>query len=261
MILRLSRFSLALPLVGFTFFGGACSSKDDGPKYPDINSFCNARASAECSQQVLLDCAFPDSATCVARRQQVCVTGKPTNTVYAPAAAESCVNAVGAAYGDGQLTLAENTSVNDACAPVFDGPGAKDATCSVDNDCQESTGLRCVVAGGLTTGTCQIPQMVQGGGSCAAMDAQCVSGFHCGSTAHCDIDAALSESCATIPCSPTLQCSGAGTCVAKTPDGSPCAADAECAHGICNKASTAAMGVCVSQVTLSPTEPFCSSTP
>jgi hypothetical protein len=199
-------------------------------------------------------------ATCVAKRQQVCVASKPANTVYAAAAAEGCVNEVGAAYADAQLTLDENTAVDKACGPVFDGPGAKDAVCQTDIDCQRSLGLQCVLAAGSTSGTCQVPVTVQGGGSCSAADAQCVSGYHCGSTAHCDIDAALNESCATIPCAPDLLCSTAAMCESKNADGSACASDVECTHGICNKGSTQTMGICVSLVALAPTEPFCLDT-
>jgi hypothetical protein len=255
---RLSRVVRSPAVFGFALLaGGACSPKDEGPKYPDINSFCNARASSECSAEVLASCGAPDAATCIARRQQVCVTGRPPNTTYSPSSAESCISAVSAAYADAKITLAEKNSVDGACTPVFDGPGAKNATCQKDNDCQVSIGLRCVASAGSTSGSCQVPQPVQGGGSCAASEAQCISGFHCGITAHCDINAALNEACANIPCAPDLICSTAGTCQAKSPDGSVCASDGECLHGICNKASTQPSGLCVLQVTLAPAEPFC----
>jgi hypothetical protein len=250
------RRSLAtFPVLVFTVFG-ACSA-NNGPKYPNLNSFCNARASAECSPEVLLACASPSAATCTARRQQVCVQAAPVNATYVPSSAEACVSQVSNVYADAKVTLDESNAIDAACT-VFDGRGAKDAACLVDVDCQESTGLRCVLSPGSTQGTCQVPQTVQGGGSCAARSAQCVTGFHCGPTAHCDIDAATNEACnAQNPCGPGLLCSTSGICIAKAPDGSPCAAGADCLHGICNKSSTAATGLCVSQVTLSPDEPFC----
>jgi hypothetical protein len=145
-----------------------------------------------------------------------------------------------------------------ACLPVFDGPGGKDALCQTDSNCQASTGLRCVLSAGSTRGACEVPLAVQGGGSCSASNARCVTGYHCGPIAHCDIDAALGEPCDNqTPCGVALQCSTAGTCVAKGADGSACASGAECVNGICNKSMTSAMGLCVSQVNLAPNEPFC----
>jgi hypothetical protein len=165
---------------------------------------------------------------------------------------------VSSAYADAKVTLAESAAIDAACLPVFDGPGRKDASCQADANCQVSAGLRCVLMAGATQGTCQTPRPIQGGASCAAVDARCIAGFHCGSTAHCDIDGALNDMCsAAVPCGPGLLCSSGGVCVAKSADGSACASGDECANGICNKASTAAMGLCVSQVTLAPNEPFC----
>jgi hypothetical protein len=237
----------------------ACSS-NSGPRYPDVTSFCGARASAECNDQVLLACGLPSASACIAKRQQVCVLGAPPGTTYNASSAEGCVNETSSVYADAKVTLDESTALTAACLGVFDGPAGKDATCTQDGDCKVSTGLRCVHGPGSATGTCHMPQSVAGGGSCAAADQQCAAGFHCGPTAHCDIDAAANETCDDAdPCQPGLMCGTGGTCVDKTADGSACATDGECLHGICNKQSTAAMGVCVSQVTLAQSEPFCTA--
>jgi hypothetical protein len=236
---------------------GACSGKG-GPKYPDLNSFCNGRASAECSPEVLLACAAPNSATCIAKRQALCVSTAPAGTSYNPSSAESCITQVSNAYADAKVTLAESNAIDAACLPVFDGPSGQGVSCQKDADCKVSTGIRCVLSSGSNRGTCQTPIAVQGGGSCAASNAQCVPGFHCGPIAHCDIDAMANEACdGQNPCGPDLLCSAAGTCVPKMADGSVCATGDECLHGICNKSTMAAMGVCVSQVTLASNEPFC----
>jgi hypothetical protein len=236
---------------------GGCSAAA-GPKYPDLVSFCNARASAECSNAVVLACAVPSAASCVTNRAQVCVASQPSGTVYDPTSAQGCVNEVSNAYSDAQLTLSESTAIDMACLSVFDGPGSKDATCQTDGDCKLGDGLRCVLAAGAAMGTCQVPTSVTGGGSCAAADAQCVAGFHCGPTANCDIDAMQSAPCSSVdPCAVGLLCSSANVCVPKSADGSACASNDECLNGICNEGSTATMGLCVSEVTLSPDEPFC----
>jgi hypothetical protein len=239
------------------FVVGACTV-NAGPKYPDLGSFCNARASAECSPNVLLACAAPSASACTSKRAPLCIASAPSGTQYNPNAAEDCVAKVSSAYADAKVTLDESAAIDAACLPVFDGPGRKDASCQADANCQVSTGLRCVLSAGTTQGTCQTPRPIQGGASCAAVDARCIDGYHCGSTAHCDIDGALNDICsAAVPCGAGLLCSTGAVCVAKSADGSACASGDECAHGICNKASTAAMGLCVSQVTLAPNEPFC----
>jgi hypothetical protein len=236
---------------------GACTTTA-GPKYPDLNSFCNGQASAECSSEVVLACAVPSTATCVANRQQVCVAAAPAGAIYNPAPTENCIAVVSGAYSDAKLTIAESSAISAACSIVFDGPGGPDAACQQDPDCKVSTGLRCVPKPGSNMGTCQIPQPVQGGGMCVAADAQCVAGFHCGLSSHCDIDGMANDPCdAADPCAPGFMCSTAATCTAKSADGTACASADECMNGICNKASGAAMGLCVSEVTLAPDEPFC----
>jgi hypothetical protein len=229
-----------------------------GPKYPFLNSFCQARATAECSNAVVLACAVAVS-TCVTNRQAVCVTSAPPNTVYNPDAAEGCVDEVASAYADAKLTLLESQAIDAACLPVFNGPGVTGAACQVDTDCQVGSMLRCVLAPNSNQGTCQVPEMVMGGGSCSAPAEQCIAGYHCGLTANCDIDQAAGETCAaSTPCAPGLACGASGTCVSKSPDGSQCTTDDDCANGICNGAGVAgATPLCVSEITLATMEPFC----
>jgi hypothetical protein len=255
--LRFSSILRPLSTAAFVLVG-ACIVKA-GPKYPDLNSFCNGRATAECSDEVLLDCAIPNKSTCITKRQQICLSTAPAGT-YNPSAAENCIGQVSNAYSDGKITLDESTAIDSACLPVFDGSGGNGAACQADSDCRVSTGLRCVLSAGSSSGSCQVPQPVQGGGSCAASNAQCIAGFHCGLTAHCDIDAALGEACDSAnPCGMGLLCPSAGMCVAKGADGSACTSGGDCLNGICNKSMTSAtaMGLCVSQVTLASMEPFC----
>jgi hypothetical protein len=235
---------------------GACVAA--GPKYPFLNDFCEARASAECSNAVVLACAVPDMPTCVTNRQQLCMTSAPPNTVYNPSAGEGCVDAVMTAYADAMITMTESQAIDAACLPVFNGPGAKGAVCQMDTDCQVGAMLRCVLSPSSTQGTCQIPQIVMGGYSCALPNEQCIDGFHCGSTANCDVDVALGGPCdANDPCGDTLACGASGTCESKSPDGTACTTDGQCLNGICNGAGNGAAGLCVSEITLSPTEPFC----
>jgi hypothetical protein len=258
----LATVKLSVPrssLLLWAFLGlAACSAADKGPKYPDANSFCNARAQAECSSEVIKACAAPDATHCIANRQAACIAATPTGTSYNPNGAEPCISAVAAAYSDAKLTTEENRTTNDTCATVFEGSGSANATCQKDVDCKISTGLRCVVGGGVTTGTCQVPDVVQGGGSCALPSQLCTDGFHCGETHHCDINSQVAETCtAALPCVETARCAATGMCEEKLADGTACVSDDECLHGLCARGTGTAQGLCVSQMILAPNEPFC----
>jgi hypothetical protein len=251
---------ILLPACAVGLFCG-CSG---GPKYPTVSSFCSAQASAECSQEVLLACAIPDESTCVANREQLCLAAVPAASTYESGAAPACIGEIQSAYADAKLTMAESTAITNDCELVFDGMGGLGAVCQSDSDCKGSQGLQCVLGPASAQGTCQVPQLVEGGGVCAAANAQCADGFHCGPTGNCDIDGSLNDPCsATTPCGPGLNCSSVAaapaTCVAKELDGTACTTDDDCLHGICNKSMTMPMatGLCVSEVTLAPDEPFC----
>ena len=241
----------------FLFATGACGSGDDD-KYPDESSFCSGRAEAECSTEVVKACAAPDATRCIAKRREACLAAKPAGTSYNPAGAETCIRAVSTAYSDAKLSLQENRTVADACVTVFEGRGVANDACSKDTDCKASAGLRCVRRGGSDAGTCQVPQRVQGGGSCTAPSHLCIEGFHCGITQHCDINSDVGEPCSdSLPCVTSARCSAGGTCERKAADGTACTSDGECANGICAKGAAQTEGLCVSQMTLAPNEPFC----
>lgn len=234
----------------------ACS--DNAVKYPDTTSFCHARAQAECGAEVIRACAAPDATRCIASRQAACATDVPVGTSYNANGAEACLHAVSAAYNDAKLSAQENRDMGDSCAAVFDGPGVANATCKKHIDCKVSSGLRCVLPGGSDTGTCQIPQRVQGGGSCASPSQLCIDGFHCGITMHCDINSQVGEPCSdTLPCVEAARCMASGLCEKKFDDGTVCTDDGECLHDLCARGTTSPQGLCVSQMTLAPNEPFC----
>ena len=248
---RMLPFAIALSIVA------GCAASDKGPKYADANAFCNGKAEAECNGEVTKACAIADATHCIAGRQQACIAAMPPGTTYSPGAAESCVNSVSAAFGDAKVTAEENVAVSTACTLVFDGPGVENAACKADGDCNMSAGLRCVRTGGLATGTCHVPQPVQGGGSCSAPSQRCVDGFHCGASQHCDLDGQENETCTdATPCASTTRCVS-GMCAKKSDDGVTCATDEECLHAICLRGAGDPQGLCAAQLTLAPNEPFC----
>jgi hypothetical protein len=250
-----------------------CTSSDEAKsKYPDSASYCRARAEAECTDAVVSSCAISSKDACAAQRQLVCQASLPAGKVYDNAKAEACINAVAAAYADAQLTKDEIQAHTAACGLLFNGAGSKGATCSANLDCKQSEGLACVVhtsvptggadaalgdagpTSGAVVGSCQVPQLVQGGESCSAPEAKCVDEFHCGTTQHCDANGANGERCdASLPCKSAFKCSAAGTCEPRLADGVGCGTDGDCASGICLEG----VNLCAARVVLAPNEPFC----
>jgi hypothetical protein len=224
------------------------------PTYPDSGSFCAGRAKAECGDAVIAACAAPTKDRCVANRQTACVTGLPAGKTYDATKAEACVNSVAGAYADAKLTKDEIAAYTATCALVFDGTAIAGAACQSDADCKLSAGLRCVPGAASTTGTCQVPKTVSGGGRCNAADAMCEPGYHCGSTQYCQVDADYTEPCsAVVPCNSAFKCSTGGTCEKRLSDGTACTSNGDCISDICETG----LNMCVSQITLAPTEPFC----
>jgi hypothetical protein len=257
-------------VLGLSCLQCSTTTETKGAKYPDATSFCAGVAAAECSDAVVQACAAANKNTCITKEEATCTSTYITPALsagygYNSGPAENCVNAISAAYSDAKIDSTDLANIAAACGPVFSGAGAKGSSCAVDADCAQADGLRCVIhaapsAGdaGEIEGTCQVPQTVNGGGTCSAVDAQCVTGYHCGTTSHCDQNEALNASCSGAdPCDTGLMCT-AGRCVAKIANGSDCTTNDECASGICI-AVTGANNICSSVETLSPSEPFCAA--
>jgi len=260
LILDISRVRTAAfgTLVVASVLAFAGCSATDHPKYPDANSFCKARGEAECSTEVIKNCAAPDATRCIAKRQAACIAATPTGTSYNPNGAEPCINTISASYADAKLSAQENRTITDSCVTVFDGPGQANAACRKDVECKASAGLRCVLRGGSDTGTCQVPERVAGRGVCSAANQACIAGFHCGSTKHCDINGQVGASCTDVlPCVESARCAVAGKCEKKADDGTSCAMDEECLSALCVRVAGSAQGICASQMTLALNEPFC----
>jgi hypothetical protein len=258
--MHLSRNIIAL----FALTAVHCNSTPETPqpKYPTATDYCNGRAAAECSAKVVSNCAVADKATCQAKRFVVCKNEDiPAGKVYDSSKAEPCVTQISVAYADAVLTKDELDSIAMICGKIFSGTGTQGATCSVDTDCEQSEGLACVLrptasaadAGGEATGTCQVPVVAMGGQSCSKAEVQCAGGLHCANK-YCVDNGAITDGCnAELPCAAGLKCSTTGTCEATLDIGATCTADTDCSSGICSAA------LCVPQITLAPSEPFCVS--
>ena len=241
------------------------SSENKPPKYPDATEFCKGWAQAQCSDTVVSTCMASDKSVCIANRQSVCAADLVTPALnaqltYDSSHAEACVNAVTSAYSDAKVTSDEEKSMTQACELVFSGTETQGGDCVHDADCKQSAALKCVVHyasltsdAGTVEGTCQAPKPVQAGASCIDPDQQCVDGYHCGISSHCDQDEPKGADCSSQdPCAAGYKCSS-GKCVEKLTQGSTCTTDSECSSGYCVEAAN----LCATMYQLAQGEPFC----
>jgi hypothetical protein len=182
--------------------------------------------------------------------------------VYDASKADGCIAQVHEAYKDAIISNTDEAAITKACELVFSGTEARGASCTTNAECKQSEGLQCIIHykasfadAGDITGTCQVPATpaVAGGASCTEPDQQCASGYHCGSTSHCDQDEPLGNTCSLQdPCVSSATCLG-GTCVAKSGTGDTCTTDADCTSGYCVEK----VNLCAETYVLSQGEPFC----
>lgn len=245
-----------------------CGSKEDpvsGPQYtyPDVVSYCAARAKAECSPVVLDSCQSAE-VSCLTTRQGLCGQAVPPNAKYRPAQADACIAAVTTAYTDDKFTAAEMDAIDEACSKLFGGLGGANATCSDNTGCDLDSGLECVKPTGADSGTCQAPAIMQPGDPCNAPDAVCKDGYFCTSSTpqSCAKKLPAGQTCNDVlPCDDTLRCvandppATDGTCEAKLAIQSTCTANEDCADGLCIQ--IAGEMKCASSIKFSPNEPVC----
>lgn len=225
---------------------GHCKTDCSGPyyKYPTLADFCTAVATGECNSNVTNACgSMTDGCTTAAAK--ACNANK---LPYHPQKAEDCVKAISDAWSDAALTHDEITSTNTACLPVFNKEGGKNATCTVDSDCDALNGLSCIVKLSATgsTGHCGTPVMVAAGDDCSGTDAQCDATHYCDMGGHCVSVQAEGKVCtATEPCDASLRCEGTTNkvCTARGMDGSACKSDDDC-QGFCLIPVNNTMGKC-----------------
>jgi hypothetical protein len=256
-------------LVTFATFASAASiaacagPEDPASQYADLGAFCTGRAKAECNTQVVKQCGAKDAQTCVTARAAACVKNIPQGTVYVPAAAPDCIDAVAVAYANATITAAALDAMNAACAIVFSGPGPARSPCTVDLDCSTKDGLRCLVPVGETGGKCLAPNPVVPGGPCPGEADVCSDGYFCDPQARvCKVEGTEGETCSPQyqPCQKGLTCPGSlfgATCKSLDPAGVACEASADCASNLCDKAVGQPTGVCADQVQLTALDSMC----
>jgi hypothetical protein len=173
----------------------------------------------------------------------------PLGLPYHPddAANTACLTAYSSVYAVGSWTRAQLDGITKACLTTFSKGGGANAPCTADTDCDAAHGLSCVVH--ASGGSCQVPNVVNGGDKCTNPADQCPAKDYCdGSKNACIALGVAGDTCdASTPCDSASKCDPtAKKCVAGLADQSACTADDECAGTFCYKATGAKAGKCLS---------------
>ncbi|HTB74925.1 MAG TPA: hypothetical protein VK762_16865 [Polyangiaceae bacterium] len=223
-----------------------CMAKKSAP-YPDVTSFCDAKAEAEC--QIAMTCVI-DPDQCKVTRVADCNSDAMTATTngtgtrkYTQANAQACIDALNSAYGGGNTTvsfaaLQGKGSIADLCGRVFSGNSSMNQPCQSAYDCTGD--LICApVMPGSTSLVCASSMTVKEGDFCASPGSTCATDSYCGlpsaSAAYqCEAAKLDGQSCdpVTAPCVSAERCVSAGTgqvCEARVQAGQSCQSDDDCA--------------------------------
>jgi hypothetical protein len=209
-----------------------------GSPYPDVASFCAAKAKAEC--QVSLVCAS-DASACASYRAGLCVqdaasaTASGTRT-YDPGNVQPCLDALNAAYGNTNTkilfaALVGPGSITDKCERVFAGIAVQDKPCVSDYDCTGE--LICSPATfGATEKVCAPAVSKNLGDFCSDPGSMCPVDAYCANTGaapECQPSAAAGMACSMAPpCISTERCIG-GFCADRATAGQACTTNDDCA--------------------------------
>lgn len=256
---------IALFAIVFTLPFG-CSSEEEDPPNPlaERAGFCKAWAQAACEPEIVLRrCNTTSVEDCEAAQRKVCLDIVPVT--YSAAQAESCVEAVRAAYSDGELSAEELGVVRNLAAPcdtLSTGTSGDGDTCVEAADCDTAGGFSCVIKLGSSTGICAKPEIVGVGEECEGAKQVCGEGYYCNG------NCVVYRKTGTGACEGDYQCKPVDRCVVDEDDaeakhcqprlarGELCADDADCQSGIC-VIDSGTEGECVETIVLSRNEPLC----
>jgi hypothetical protein len=219
---------LALVMAGLSSCGGGGAAKTI-----TTEDFCDDKAAAECSGAAP-HCGNNES-KCKTARKAVCLTAVDAAMVgqrkFTAANISLCISQSTNVYKS--MTAISPTQLNmmdDACAYVFQGNGAKLDTCDTKYDCQ--TGLIC------DKGRCATKIAKNKGDLCSDPGAICNAGSICkkddaNGVFACAAKGGANEACDadTNPCIEALHCAG-GTCVNRATSGMDCMSNDDCATAV-----------------------------
>ena len=219
-------------LLSVISFGGvvalvACSSTE-ADKFASSDSFCSAKAEAECNGLAKKCGAAIDA--CTKKRNSTCNTGSALavnqGRSYHANAAQDCIDSVNSTYKNNgnDVTVETEAQTTKVCERVFSGAKTESQPCAITYECQGA--LIC------DKGVCIKEEKVNLKGQCNNAGQICETGTYCqqeGATKFCVESKKLDDFCKPdAPCLDTLRCV-TNRCVAKVTAGNPCDNDGECA--------------------------------
>lgn len=248
----------------------SCSGVEEGPgaermaALSQASGFCTEWAEAACNETVVRHCAARNQDACIASQQTYCERLMPAMD-YEADQAMVCLDAVKAAYDDGELDATERDIVHnlaEPCEQMFSGSLGEGESCSRSNECRTEDGLTCVIRQGDSLGTCQEREVVEGGFSCTEVNQVCAEGFYCDGE-HCVATRQDGDSCdEKNPCAQDLECvseDDVQECKPKYRTGEGCREDNDCLSDICVRSPGAERGLCADTLVLSAGDALCDS--
>jgi hypothetical protein len=250
---RMNR-TLWLSLIAGCLLSSCMEEDEPGPRTREV--FCRDFAAAACNEEVVSFCQATDAEACREAQEDFCRTIVPDT--FAGERSEVCIEAVAAAYADGDLTGTELVTVRLLGAPcdqLSRGPRGEGQSCMERDDCDAASGFDCVMKSNSMSGTCEIPESVGPGEDCEADQAVCTGNFFCNGE-NCIAARDLGDSCMHHEeCGDEGFCDVDGECAARLATGVACDEDAQCERGICYDFDDER--TCTDRIRLGRTEPIC----
>jgi len=256
---------LALVLLAFALPVGC--KVEETPKDPlaTRSGFCDAWAHNACWAEVIEDCNAPSAEDCESTQSDFCRSIVPEN--YSSKNATACLNAVKAAYKDGDLTADEIQVVIKLAAPcdqLSKGINGDGEDCSNNDECATANGYACVKKLGAAQGVCAKPEEVGPGEACDGPAQVCGEGNFCNGE-NCVAYKKTGGACeGDYQCKPEDHCvldetvdPPTGACEVRAEVSSACSQDDDCQSHYCVVASGDTEGLCASKIRLSLNEPLC----
>lgn len=256
---------LALALVAFALPVGCKTDETPPDPLATRGGFCDAWAHNACPPDVIEYCNAPSAGACESTQSDFCRGILPEN--YSSEHATACLNAVKAAYKDGDLTAAEIQVVLKLGAPcdqLSKGISGDGESCAQNDDCATANGYGCVKKLGAAEGVCAKPEVVGPGEACDEPAQVCGDGNFCNGE-NCIAYRKTGGACeGDYQCRPEDYCvlddtldPPTGTCEVRGAASSTCRRDDDCQSHYCMVASDETEGLCASRIRLSINEPLC----
>jgi hypothetical protein len=237
---------VALAIAGA--LASACSAKSSAP-FPDVESFCQAVATAEC--QIASTCGI-DPSDCKGVRAALCNANATDDMMsgtrkYVQANAQACLDVLNAsnAYGGNNsrilyAQLVGKGSIDDVCGRVFSGNAADNESCTGPYDCANDE-ICSPALPGSTMLVCAVEVSVAPGKPCANQGSTCATDTYC----------AMPSAQSAYDCEPAKQ--DGQPCDTTT---APCVSTERCTSQVC-EARVGANKSCTTSDDCDPSAPYC----